>query len=202
MECLPQLLHDLLKFGRLRRQRLGTQFPDSVWGRTGVHEEPDLCGDSSEQDRGTISRNQCSWSGRVPESVLSSSPYRRIPCSDGEAITQDVVTLLHYSRSRGGMCEWLKQAVLKTAVRETVPGVRIPLPPPAISLIHSGFHPLRLRRNDSFNQSGEQSGEQGEGTRSKIPFPHKSRTIAFTPANSPLGCADNSSRATYNSSST
>ncbi len=31
----------------------------------------------------------------------------------------------------GGMCEWLKQAVLKTAVRETVPGVRIPLPPPS-----------------------------------------------------------------------
>src|ERR1700683_3999194 len=28
------------------------------------------------------------------------------------------------------MCEWLKQAVLKTGVRETVPGVRIPLPPP------------------------------------------------------------------------
>ena len=27
------------------------------------------------------------------------------------------------------MCEWLKQAVLKTAVRETAPGVRIPLPP-------------------------------------------------------------------------
>ena len=32
----------------------------------------------------------------------------------------------------GGMCEWLKQAVLKTAVRETVPGVRIPLPPPLL----------------------------------------------------------------------
>jgi hypothetical protein len=31
---------------------------------------------------------------------------------------------------RGGMCEWLKQAVLKTAVPERVPGVRIPLPPP------------------------------------------------------------------------
>jgi H+/Cl- antiporter ClcA len=30
------------------------------------------------------------------------------------------------------MCEWLKQAVLKTAVRETVPGVRIPLPPPVL----------------------------------------------------------------------
>jgi hypothetical protein len=33
---------------------------------------------------------------------------------------------------RGGMCERLKQAVLKTAVRETVPGVRIPLPPPSL----------------------------------------------------------------------
>jgi hypothetical protein len=28
------------------------------------------------------------------------------------------------------MREWLKRAVLKTAVPETVPGVRIPLPPP------------------------------------------------------------------------
>src|ERR1700742_4625305 len=34
--------------------------------------------------------------------------------------------------NRGGMCERLKQAVLKTAVRETVPGVRIPLPPPCV----------------------------------------------------------------------
>jgi hypothetical protein len=32
--------------------------------------------------------------------------------------------------SRGGMCERLKQAVLKTAVPARVPGVRIPLPPP------------------------------------------------------------------------
>ena len=28
------------------------------------------------------------------------------------------------------MREWLKRVVLKTTVRETVPGVRIPLPPP------------------------------------------------------------------------
>ena len=28
------------------------------------------------------------------------------------------------------MCEWLKQAVLKTAIPERVSGVRIPLPPP------------------------------------------------------------------------
>src|SRR5438270_7664476 len=32
--------------------------------------------------------------------------------------------------ANGGMREWLKRAVLKTAVPETVPGVRIPLPPP------------------------------------------------------------------------
>ena len=32
--------------------------------------------------------------------------------------------------SHGGMCERLKQAVLKTAIPERVSGVRIPLPPP------------------------------------------------------------------------
>jgi hypothetical protein len=32
--------------------------------------------------------------------------------------------------ARGGMRERLKRVVLKTTVRETVPGVRIPLPPP------------------------------------------------------------------------
>ena len=32
------------------------------------------------------------------------------------------------------MRERLKRAVLKTAVRETVPGVRIPLPPPLLLL--------------------------------------------------------------------
>ena len=32
--------------------------------------------------------------------------------------------------NRGGMCERLKQAVLKTALPERVTGVRIPLPPP------------------------------------------------------------------------
>src|SRR5579864_7730741 len=33
------------------------------------------------------------------------------------------------------MREWLKRAVLKTAVRETVPGVQIPLPPPSIRTV-------------------------------------------------------------------
>ena len=34
--------------------------------------------------------------------------------------------------ANGGMREWLKRAVLKTAVPERVSGVRIPLPPPLI----------------------------------------------------------------------
>jgi hypothetical protein len=33
-----------------------------------------------------------------------------------------------------GCVSWLKRAVLKTAVRETVPGVRIPLPPPFFNI--------------------------------------------------------------------
>jgi RHS repeat-associated protein len=48
------------------------------------------------------------------------------------------------------MCEWLKQAVLKTAVPERVPGVRIPLPPPfsrhSFAKKGSGF---RLRASPS-----------------------------------------------------
>src|SRR5512143_550668 len=44
--------------------------------------------------------------------------------------TYRTIDLTECASTRGGMCEWLKQAVLKTAVRETVPGVRIPLPPP------------------------------------------------------------------------
>lgn len=38
--------------------------------------------------------------------------------------------LVNYRYSRGGMCERLKQAVLKTALPLRVTGVRIPLPPP------------------------------------------------------------------------
>jgi hypothetical protein len=43
------------------------------------------------------------------------------------------------------MCEWLKQAVLKTAVPERVPGVRIPLPPPRS--LKCREIPLASRRN-------------------------------------------------------
>jgi hypothetical protein len=43
-----------------------------------------------------------------------------------------VTNQLVFFQQVGGMCEWLKQAVLKTAVPERVPGVRIPLPPPLL----------------------------------------------------------------------
>src|SRR5579859_1458646 len=44
--------------------------------------------------------------------------------------THRLVNCSHHSR--GGMCERLKQAVLKTAIPERVSGVRIPLPPPEL----------------------------------------------------------------------
>jgi hypothetical protein len=47
------------------------------------------------------------------------------------------------------MCEWLKQSVLKTDVRETVPGVRIPLPPPR-SQDSKEFVPLVSRQIPEF----------------------------------------------------
>ena len=57
--------------------------------------------------------------------------------------------LLNYRKySRGGMREWLKRAVLKTAVRETVPGVRIPVPPPS-SLAFAVYAPFCNGRRKS-----------------------------------------------------
>jgi hypothetical protein len=50
-----------------------------------------------------------------------------------------------YKVPRGGMCERLKQAVLKTAVPERAPGVRIPLPPPA------SLRPGEIRASPSLN---------------------------------------------------
>ena len=53
-------------------------------------------------------------------------------CGDGREsrVGRSEVRERDDTRLAGGMCEWLKQAVLKTALRETVTGVRIPLPPP------------------------------------------------------------------------
>ena len=55
------------------------------------------------------------------------------------------------THSRGGMCERLKQAVLKTALLERVTGVRIPLPPPLlttyISINYSEVDPASLARS-------------------------------------------------------
>ena|SRR5215469_12742119 len=47
------------------------------------------------------------------------------------------------------MCERLKQAVLKTAIRETVSGVRIPLPPPANLLAITDFGGSLKNEHDS-----------------------------------------------------
>src|SRR5271157_5554767 len=47
--------------------------------------------------------------------------------------------------NRGGMCERLKQAVLKTAIPERVSGVRIPLPPPLTSLVGNYLAPSTAR---------------------------------------------------------
>ena len=44
-----------------------------------------------------------------------------------------MVGALSRERQRGEMAEWFKAAVLKTAVLETVPGVRIPLSPPPVA---------------------------------------------------------------------
>ena len=41
-----------------------------------------------------------------------------------------IMGVRRFGAASGGMAEWFKAAVLKTVVRETVPGVRIPLPPP------------------------------------------------------------------------
>src|SRR4051812_13154568 len=41
---------------------------------------------------------------------------------------------------RGGMAEWSMAVVLKTTEPETVPGVRIPLPPPSHRILFDLFH--------------------------------------------------------------
>ena len=54
----------------------------------------------------------------------------RAPCI-GETLTRDTANGLRFPY--GEMAEWFKAAVLKTAERETVPGVRIPLSPPTFA---------------------------------------------------------------------
>ena len=51
--------------------------------------------------------------------------------SPGESLFGRSLPINVYSDTllSGGMAEWFKAAVLKTVGRETVPGVRIPLPP-------------------------------------------------------------------------
>jgi hypothetical protein len=55
---------------------------------------------------------------------------RRTVASPGQEALNAKCLCYVYFEACGEMAEWLKAAVLKTAVRETVPGVRIPLSPP------------------------------------------------------------------------
>ncbi len=59
-------------------------------------------------------------------SVNNRVQLRRLRPGPGSSYNEESKSV----RSCGGMCERLKQAVLKTAVPGRVPGVRIPLPPP------------------------------------------------------------------------
>ena len=56
----------------------------------------------------------------------------RMQCFKAGSVSRRTLGGSEHIRSRGGMCEWLKQAVLKTALPARVTGVRIPLPPPKI----------------------------------------------------------------------
>ena len=61
----------------------------------------------------------------------------------------------------GEVAEWLKAPVLKTGVRETVPGVRIPPSPPLLQIAakHAGFSSLSTRCNQFLkNSTGFSSG--------------------------------------------
>jgi hypothetical protein len=55
----------------------------------------------------------------------------------------------------GGMAEWLKAVVLKTTVGATSPGVRIPLPPPALTTGRAvAAPPLTLGEVPEYGRSG------------------------------------------------
>ena len=67
------------------------------------------------------------------------------------------------------MCEWLKQAVLKTAVPERVPGVRIPLPPPSLPFSGSLAQVRSLHSVRAVDLLGERVRGQGRrGSRQRV----------------------------------
>ena len=67
----------------------------------------------------------------VPEIVPTAGANLVIHCIRRKSERRDKLEQFRISE-RGEMAEWLKAAVLKTAERGTVPGVRIPLSPPKL----------------------------------------------------------------------
>ncbi len=67
---------------------------------------------------------------------------------------------------RGGMRERSKRAVLKTAVRETAPGVRIPLPPPALKpwCLAEGGPPAHSRDRTRSSRQARPAGGAAAGS--------------------------------------
>ena len=61
---------------------------------------------------------------------------------------------------RGGMAEWLNALVLKTSERASVPGVRIPVPPPGFIFPLSPVEPVAV-------PSGARAPVLREGTPTK-----------------------------------
>ncbi len=92
-----------------------------------------------------------SRTGRALVMVRRSAPPR--PCV-GRVEPLDTRPPNRPGLFRGGMPEWLNGAVSKTVVRATVPGVRIPLPPPVAlrELFSAEPRPLKIAQRRAVSQ--------------------------------------------------
>jgi hypothetical protein len=85
--------------------------------------------------------------------LAGGSPRSRfhLPCDGGDAGFRGPLSIAaavgveRVRTIRGGLAEWSKAAVLKTAVRATVPGVRIPHPPPQAPTTSGFVRPIHNR---------------------------------------------------------
>jgi len=73
-----QLFHNLIEFRGLRLQCLGTQIPDSVWGRTEIHARLDFNDDSIGSELAAESGSSCNSGDRMPEGRVH--PLRHLAC--------------------------------------------------------------------------------------------------------------------------
>src|SRR4051812_20443139 len=97
----------------------------------------------------------CGWTACPPPSAISASTQRDSPTDQSRSrirATPEQAQCCTLAKA-GGMAEWSMAVVLKTTEPETVPGVRIPLPPPDIVVLlgnlaqlefHPSFGPLSI----------------------------------------------------------